>query len=121
MNWIYNMNKVELMAFLLTKNKAYIDYPFDTVTPVAKVGKKMFALVGEEEGLRVSLKCDPEDALYLRDAHSAIIPGYHLNKKHWNTIIIDGTLDDAFIQDLIDHSYKMVVKSMTVKEREALL
>lgn len=121
MNWICDdMNKESLLKYLVSKNNAYIDYPFDQVTPVAKVGKKMFALVGDMEGLSISLKCDPSEALYLRDAHSAIKPGYHFNKKHWNTVVIDGTLEDGLIQDLIDHSYKLVLKSMTAKEREAL-
>ena len=109
-----------LKRYLLSKTNAYLDFPFDEVTPVYKVGKKMFALTGDIGGLSINLKCDPDDALFLRDAHKAIIPGYHMNKKHWNTVIIDGSLEDDLIKDMIDHSYRLVVKSMTKAEREAL-
>jgi len=123
MNLIFRgetVNNEHLNQYLLSKELAYLDYPFDDVTPVIKVGKKMFALIGSMGGLSVSLKCDPDDAIYLRDMHPAIIPGYHLSKKHWNTIIIDGTLEDELIESLIDHSYELVVKSMTKKERHEL-
>lgn len=114
------MDLQAISTYLLSKEHAYLDYPFDEVTPVYKVGKKMFALTGEIGGLSINLKCDPDDALYLRDAHEAIIPGYYMNKKHWNTVIVDGSLEDDMIRDLIDRSYDLVVKSMTKKEREAL-
>lgn len=114
------MDQEAIKSYLLSKNHAYLDYPFDDVTPVYKVGKKMFALTGNIGGLSINLKCDPDDALYLRDAHEAIVPGYHMNKKHWNTVIVDGSLEEAFIKDMIDRSYDLVLKSMTKKEREAL-
>ncbi|MDA3846937.1 MAG: MmcQ/YjbR family DNA-binding protein [Vallitaleaceae bacterium] len=111
------MKAEALEQYMLSKEKAFMDYPFDDVTPVLKVGKKMFALIGSIGGLSVSLKCDPDDAIYLRDMHPAIIPGYHLSKKHWNTVILDGSLEDELIKSLIDHSYDLVVKSMPKGER----
>jgi predicted DNA-binding protein (MmcQ/YjbR family) len=87
------------------------DYPFGDDVAVFKVGGKMFALVmlSGEPG-RMNLKCDPERALELRARHAAVEPGYHANKKHWNTVILDGTVDE--LPDLIDHSYELVVASL---------
>jgi predicted DNA-binding protein (MmcQ/YjbR family) len=84
-------------------------YPFGPNTAVYKVGGKMFALIPRDaEPPRVSLKCDPEWSEVLRNAYEAVQPGYHLNKKHWNTIILDGTIADDEIAELVDHSYALV-------------
>jgi predicted DNA-binding protein (MmcQ/YjbR family) len=84
-------------------------FPFGPETSVFKVGGKMFALsrLGEEE-LRVSLKCEPQVAEALREEHAAVIPGYHLNKKHWNTVILDGSLSDGAVREMIEDSYDLV-------------
>lgn len=81
----------------------------------------MFALISEDEiPLRMNLKCDPDDAQALRAQHSAIIPGYHMNKQHWNTIVLDGNLPGDLVAELIDHSYDLVVRGLKKAEREKL-
>jgi len=96
-------------------------YPFGPDTLVFKVGGKMYALTGiDEKPLRVNLKCDPEQAQVLRAMHKNIIPGYHMNKEHWNTIILDGLLPDELIFRLIDESYSLVVEKLPRLTREAL-
>lgn len=90
-------------------------FPFDENVLVFKVLGKMFAAINiTEEPLRVNLKCDPEWALELREQYPEIVPGYHMNKKHWNTVLIsDGELEQSLILKMIDHSYDLVVKSLT--------
>jgi predicted DNA-binding protein (MmcQ/YjbR family) len=88
---------------------------------VFKVGGKMFALSGlRSRPLSVSLKCEPELAIGLRGAHPAIAPGYHLNKRHWNTIVCDGSLPDPMIIDMLEDSYDLVVSAMSRATRERL-
>jgi predicted DNA-binding protein (MmcQ/YjbR family) len=96
-------------------------FPFGRETSVFKVAGKMFALsrLGQNP-LRVSLKCDPPLAEQLREAHPAIIPGYHLNKRHWNTVIIDGSLPQAMLRDMIEDSYDLVVSQLPRSQRQAL-
>ena len=86
-----------------------------------KVGGKMFALSAlDSESLSVSLKCEPELAEALREAHAAVIPGYHLNKRHWNTVILDGSLSDRTVRDMIEDSYDLVVSKLPRRDRRAL-
>jgi predicted DNA-binding protein (MmcQ/YjbR family) len=81
----------------------------------------MFALISEDsDPLWLNLKCDPDDALALREQYEAIQPGYHMNKKHWNTITIDGSLPDALVFELIDHSYDLVVSKLPRAERQKI-
>jgi predicted DNA-binding protein (MmcQ/YjbR family) len=88
---------------------AKLDYPFGEGVAVYKVNDKMFALVQEgSEPVRISLKCDPKLAETLRERYETVMAGYHLNKKHWNTILLTGQLDWDEIQDLINHSYNLV-------------
>jgi predicted DNA-binding protein (MmcQ/YjbR family) len=96
-------------------------FPFGPETSVFKVSGKMFALsrLGSDS-LRVSLKCDPVLADALREAHPAVLPGYHLNKRHWNTIVLDGSLPDATIHDMIEDSYDLVVSKLARARRRAL-
>src|SRR4051812_2710875 len=96
-------------------------FPFGSETSVFKVGGKVFALsqLGADS-LRVSLKCEPELAEALRGANSAVLPGYHLNKRHWNTVIIDGSLPDEMIRDMIEDSYDLVVSKLPRARRRAL-
>ncbi len=80
----------------------------------------MFALTDVDLFQGVNLKCDPEEAVLLRESYPAIQPGYHMNKKHWNTVDMDGSLDDKFIRGLIDTSYDLVVKGLTKTQKELL-
>jgi predicted DNA-binding protein (MmcQ/YjbR family) len=99
----------ELEQFLLSLPDVLLDHPFDKQTAVYKVGDAMFALVAEKsDPVRVSLRCDPQLAVTLRERYETVLPGHHLNKKYWNTIILTGQLDRAAVQDLIRHSYQLV-------------
>jgi predicted DNA-binding protein (MmcQ/YjbR family) len=83
-----------------------------------KIGGKMFAIIGEDsEPLTVSLKCEPEVAVALRDAYVAVAPGYHLNKRHWNTVTLDGTVDDERVHEWIDDSFDLVLDGLPRKVR----
>jgi len=96
-------------------------FPFGPETSVFKVAGKMFALSQlDEHPLRVSLKCEPLLAEQLRAAHTAVIPGYHLNKQHWNTVIIDGSMPEQTITDMIEDSYDLVVSKLPLSRRRAL-
>lgn len=113
--------KKEILDYAKSKEKAYGDFPFDEVTEVVKVMGRIFLLVNEEEPLEISLKCDPFRSVELRSIFGFIRPGYHLNKKHWITVTVDGKMEKGFYFELIDHSYEMVVKKMTKAERMSLL
>jgi predicted DNA-binding protein (MmcQ/YjbR family) len=97
-------------------------FPFGPENSVFKVAGKMFAIsrLGSEPPLRVSLKCEPELAQGLRAAHEAIIPGYHLNKRHWNTLILDGTLPERMVVEMIEDSYDLVVSKLPKAARAEL-
>ena len=115
------MDFKQLDKILLSKQGATYDYPFDEVTRVYRVGNKMFALTSEERPLRVNLKCDPIYALELRSLYEGVIAGYHMSKKHWNTVTLEQSdVDEETIRELIDHSYALVYKSLTKKVRESL-
>lgn len=102
----------EVEEYLLSLPNARLDYPFGQEVAVYKVGDKMFALVAEKsDPIRLSLKCDPQLAVTLREKYESVLPGYHLNKKHWNTILLTGQLTWQEIQDLIRHSYSLVISS----------
>lgn len=107
----------EFRDYCLSKAGTEETFPFDETTLVFKVMGKMFALTGlDNDDFRVNLKCDPEWALELREQHPDVIPGYHMSKKHWNTVIMeDSVLDEDLILKMIDHSYDMVVKGLTKK------
>ena len=119
------MNIEQLRHYCVSKKGVTEDFPFDVDTLAFKVLGKMFALIGLEKweaGQKtINLKCDPDYAEELRAEYAAISPGYHMSKKHWNTI--DLTMDEIspkFLVELIDHSYDMVVKGMPKKMRDAL-
>ncbi len=102
-----------LKDYLLGKPGAGEDFPFDDVTLVFKVGGKMFALVIlDEDPMRMNLKCDPVKAEFLRAQFPAVHPGYHMNKRHWNTVTLDGTLPDPLVLAMIDDSYELVVRGL---------
>ena len=93
-------------------------FPFDAVTAVYKVGGKMFALCSTDQTpLRINLKADPEDALLQREQFPAISPGYHMNKDHWNTVVLDGSLPPELVQQLILDSYHLIVKKLPKRLR----
>jgi predicted DNA-binding protein (MmcQ/YjbR family) len=95
--------------YILSMPNARLDYPFGKDVAVYKVGDKMFALIQEGSNpVKLSLKCDPQLALVLREKYESIMPGYHLNKKHWNTLLLSGQLTWEETQDLIRHSYELV-------------
>lgn len=97
------------------------EFPFDESTLVFKVCGKMFALTGlENPDFKVNLKCDPERAIELRESYESIIAGFHMNKKHWNTVLVDGSFSDSFFRELIDHSYDLVVQGLPKKLRDQL-
>ncbi len=108
-------------TYCLSKKGVEETFPFDEVTMVLKVMGKMFAATSlKEETFRVNLKCDPEKALELREEYPSIIPGWHMNKKHWNTVYFEDGLEDSLLIELIDHSYDLVVKGLKKKDRELL-
>ncbi|MDU0460554.1 MAG: MmcQ/YjbR family DNA-binding protein [Geobacteraceae bacterium] len=110
-----------LEQLLLSHKGAAIDYPFGPDAAVFKVAGKMFALVAiEDVPLRITLKCDPIEADFLRTMYSAIIPGYYMNKQHWNTITLDGSVPEELLLKMIDSSYTLVVKGLRKAERAAL-
>lgn len=110
-----------IRQYCLAKKGVTESFPFDIETLVFKVGNKVFALMSlERQPLSINLKADPDWSVELREQHEQIIPGYHMNKTHWNTVIIDGLKRDLVLQ-LIDHSYDLVFKSLTKKVKEELL
>ena len=95
--------------------------PFGPEALVYKVGGKMFAILAERKGVPgLNLKCEPDRALELRDRHEGIAPGWHMNKKHWNTVALDGSVNAALIREMIQESYTLVVAGLSRNQREAL-
>ncbi len=113
------MSIEEYYTYCLSKKGVTEDFPFDQDTLVFKVGGKMFALTSlkkwEEGDHSVNLKCEPDYALELRSIYQAVLPGYHMNKKHWNTIHFNQDLPDKMVYELINHSYDLVFKSLPKK------
>ena len=115
------MNIEQFRDYCLSKKGVTESFPFDENTLVFKVLDKMFALTGlNAENASANLKCDPDRALELREQYEAVQPGYHMNKKHWNTILLESDVGDDLLKELIDHSYELVVKKMRKKDRELL-
>lgn len=103
------MNHRQVEEYVLSMPNAKLEYPFGEGIAVYKVGDKMFALIQEgSDPVRLSLKCDPKLAVLLREKYESVMPGYHLNKKHWNTLVLTGQLEWDEVQDLIRHSYLLV-------------
>jgi predicted DNA-binding protein (MmcQ/YjbR family) len=112
------MNIEELRSYCLSKPHATEDLPFDEFTLAFRVGGKIFALTSlDNTPLTVNLKCDPERAVELRERYEAITGGFHMNKKHWNTITFDGSLERSLICEMIDHSYNIVLNSLPKSQR----
>jgi len=115
------MNAESFRAHCLGKTAATEGTPFGPEDIVFKVAGKMFAILAlEEVPPRVNLKCDPDLALELRDRYEQVEPGYHMNKKHWNTVVLDGVIPDREIRKMIDHSYELVVQSLPATKRNKL-
>jgi len=115
------MNIEEVRTYCTSKKGVTEELPFGPNTLVFKVVGKMFAAIGlDEENFRVNLKCDPEYAIELREEHEDIIPGWHMNKKHWNTVYCENGLDYKLICQLIDHSYELVASKLKKADREFL-
>lgn len=113
----------EAREYILNKKGTIEYFPFDKVTPVFKIGDKMFSLFSKHEKDRysINLKYYKEKNEELREMYNEITPGYHMNKSHWNTVYIDGRLDDELVKKLIDVSYDIVFKSLTkIKQKEIL-
>lgn len=112
-----------IIEYCLKKKGATNNYPFGPDPLVIKIAGKMFALIFENKGeySYLNLKCDPVIAENLREQHENVRPGYHMNKKHWNTIIMDGSLSESDVFVLIDHSYDMVVRNLPKSIRESIL
>lgn len=115
------MNIEEIREYCLKKKLTTESFPFDDVTLVFKVNNKMFAIVSLDGDLRISLKCDPEKAMSLRERYPAVKPGYHLNKQQWNTIDIDGSIDGDLLKEWIDDSYNLIIAKMPKKDRDLFL
>lgn len=109
------MNVEEIREYCISKPYVSESFPFDEDTLVFKVHNKMFALIGLEKGSYINLKCDPEKAIELREKHDEITPGYHMNKRLWNSVSIIGFLSDELIKELIDHSYQLIWNSLPKK------
>jgi len=107
--------------YLLKRPESVEDFPFGPDVYVYKIRNKMFAtLGGTDDVARMNLKCDPEEALILRDVFPAVLPGYHMNKTHWNTVLLNSSIPRGEIERMIDRSYGLVVKSLKKAERTAL-
>ncbi|MEV5027941.1 MmcQ/YjbR family DNA-binding protein [Paenibacillus sp. LPE1-1-1.1] len=111
-----------IIEYCLKKKGATKDYPFGHDPLVIKIAGKMFALIFEDkvDNFLLNLKCDPVIAENLRDQHETVRPGYHMNKKHWNTITIDGSFPESDVFEMIDHSYDLVVKNLPKSLQESI-
>ena len=114
------MNIEDFRNYCLSKPGVTEETPFGPDTLVLKVMGKMYALTDIQQFESVNLKCDPEKAILLRDTYDAVIPGYHMNKKHWNTILMDGSIATDLFKKWIDDSYQLVVAGLTKKLKEEL-
>lgn len=115
------MNYEELHAYCMSLKAVTDHFPFDEVTLVLKVQGKMFALIPfDNPETQISLKCDPERAIQLREEYEAIVPAWHFNKKHWNTVMVDPSISEKFLCELINHSYELVVAGLPRKLQQEL-
>ncbi|PLY06085.1 MAG: MmcQ-like protein [Arcobacter sp.] len=115
------MDLKTLEKILLSKSSSTKEFPFGDDVTVFKVKNKMFALYKiNDNPLHLNLKCNPNDAIAYRDIYKCVTPGYHMNKKHWNTIILDGTMEDEILIEMINDSYELVVSKLTKREKEEI-
>ena len=115
------LDRLSLREYCLSMTGAYEEFPFGPEAAVFKVRNKMFALIPiDEDPPSISLKCDPIEAVILRETYEAVQPGYHMNKKHWNTVTINGEIDDKHIQEMIKDSYILVRQKLKKSEQKEL-
>ncbi len=114
------MNIEELREYCLSRKGTTESFPFDETTLVFKVMNKMFAVTSLEQELSISIKCDPELAINLREQYPTVRPAWHFNKKHWNNVLIDGSVDVSLIREWIDHSYGLIVSKLPKKDKKVL-
>jgi len=114
------MNIEEYREFCISKPGVSEGFPFDNKTLVFKIMGKIFALTDVDEFLGINLKCDPEYTLELREKYEGVIAGYHMSKKHWNTVSTSSDVSDKTLRHLINHSYELVVSKLTKKQKEEL-
>lgn len=115
------MKKEKVRNYFLSCPESYEDFPFGEEITIFKVKNKWFGLLVEREGnLQINLKCDPDEALILRDLFRSVLPGYHMNKKHWNTVILDGSIPEKEIEAMIYSSYVLIVEKLKKKDRLSL-
>lgn len=112
------MNIEDIREYCLLKNHVTEGFPFDDTTLVFKVMNKMFALLSLKEDHSINLKCDPDKAIELRSHYDFVLPGYHMNKEHWNTVEVDGRVSEKLLKEWIDDSYNLIVESLPKKVRE---
>ena len=113
------MNHEDIRSYCLSLKDSEESFPFDEETLVFKVKGKIFAILSlDQNPPRINLKCDPQKALELRDEYNSVIPGYHMNKKHWNTIICTSEIGFKDLKTWIEDSYKLVLNSLPVKKRK---
>ncbi|MFS1513549.1 MmcQ/YjbR family DNA-binding protein [Chengkuizengella sp. SCS-71B] len=116
------MRYEDLKTYCLKKQGAVEDYPFGPETLVIKLSNKMFALISEgQEHPSISLKCDPFLAEILREKYKSVVGGYHLNKRHWNTVYADGSIPDEEILEMVDQSYQLVFNSLKKADKQMIL
>jgi predicted DNA-binding protein (MmcQ/YjbR family) len=114
------MHFEEFRSYCLSKPHVTETFPFDQQTLVFKVDGKMFALADVDDFTGINLKADPERSIELRERYAGIRPGYHMNKKHWNTVSVSDDVDDRLVYELIDHSYFLVYNTLSKKRRDEL-
>jgi predicted DNA-binding protein (MmcQ/YjbR family) len=115
------MDIEKLRDYCLNKKAVSEEFPFDSQTLVFKLAGKIFLLTGIENFSDVNVKCDPEKAIELRELYTDVIPGYHMNKKHWNTLKMNGVLTDKFILEQVDHSYVLILNSLPLKIKKEII
>lgn len=116
------LNIEAFRMYCLEKKGVTEEFPFDEYTLCFKVGGKIFTLADiESKPLSFNLKCDPEKAVFLRETYACVKPGYHMNKKHWNTVVADGTAHPGLLREWIDDSYNLVVASLPKAVRQAIM
>ena len=113
------MNTEDIRDYCLSKPGVEETLPFGPDTLVYKVNNKMFLLIGlDSEDIRFNVKCDPDKAAELREEYACVLPGYHMNKKHWNTIVVDGSVSSKLLKEWIDDSYALVAKPSSSREKK---
>lgn len=115
------MNLESIRKYCAGKNGNHEDFPFGNDTLVLKIGSRIYALINiDSDPISINLKCDPFLAMHLREKYPEVTPGYHMNKIHWNTVKINGEIPDSEILAMIDHSYELVLKKLTMREKKSI-